>query len=227
MNERILVFIPAYNCEKQIPRVLAQFDPATASLFAQIIIVDNGSRDRTIEAARAAAQNVPLPVTIIKNDRNYSLGGSIKSAFLYAIQNGFDYVVTLHGDDQGDIRDMAPPIRDGLHRAHDFIVGARFHPHSKLVGYSRFRAFGNRVFNVLCGMITRRRIEDLIAGLNLYRVDFLRSLFFLPFPNDLTFDIHFLLYAAWKKASFTTCRSPGAKTIRFPTRSCSGKHGRC
>ena len=80
MAERILVFIPAYNCEKQIGRVLAQFDRETAALFSKIIVVDNGSKDATVESARIAAANVPLPVDIIRNRQNYSLGGSIKSA---------------------------------------------------------------------------------------------------------------------------------------------------
>ena len=202
MSERILVFIPAYNCEKQIARVLKQFTPEIAALFTQVLVIDNGSQDKTLARAEEAAKSLPLPITIVRNNRNYSLGGSIKGAFLYAIQNGFDYVVTLHGDDQANIRDMASAIKDGRHTGYDMIVGARFHPQSTLIGYSKFRIFGNKALNCLCAFISRRPIYDMIAGLNLYRVDFLRSKFFLPFPNNLTFDAHFLLYAIYTKAKW-------------------------
>lgn len=50
--ERILVFIPAYNCAKQITRVLAQFDGIERH-FAEVLVVDNRSPDNTLEAARA------------------------------------------------------------------------------------------------------------------------------------------------------------------------------
>jgi dolichol-phosphate mannosyltransferase len=202
MSERILVFIPTYNCEKQITRVLRQFDADTAPLFSQIIVVDNGSKDKTVECATAAAKTALLPVTIIKNDQNYSLGGSTKAAFLYALDHGFDYVVTLHGDDQADIHDMIAPIRAGLHRTHDYLIGARFHPRSVLSGYSRFRIFGNIVFNTLFSFVTGRKIYDMVAGLNIYNIKYLRTLFFLPLPCDLTYEQHSLLYAVYKKVSF-------------------------
>jgi dolichol-phosphate mannosyltransferase len=166
-------------------------------------VVDNGSRDDTILSAKEAAEKISLPVTIIKNNQNYSLGGSIKSAFLYAINNNFDYMITLHGDDQGDIRDIAGPIKAGRHHGQDMLIGARFHPQSKLSGYSRFRIFGNLVLNMMCAVITWRKNYDMTAGLNCYSVDFLRSKFFLPFPNDLTFDSHVLLYAIYKKKAWS------------------------
>ena len=202
MVERILAFIPAYKCEAQIGRVLRQFTPELASVFGQILILDNGSPDKTVERAKEAAGQIAFPVTLIKNDQNYSLGGSIKRAFLFALENNFDYVVTIHGDDQANIADVVREIKKGRHRTHDFLVGARFHPVSELIGYSRFRIFGNCVLNVLCSIIARRKIYDMIAGLNCYKIDFVRPLFFLNFPNDLTFDAHFLLYAIYKSANF-------------------------
>ena len=55
-DDRILVFIPAYNCAPQIGRVLAQFDAVPAGRFAEILVLDNGSKDGTQQAALAAAE---------------------------------------------------------------------------------------------------------------------------------------------------------------------------
>ena len=92
-SDKILVFIPAYNCEKQLPRVLAQLDHVIMSYITDVIIVNNCSIDGTVEAAKNYLCSHPeIPCKILNNNENYNLGGSHKVAFQYAIKNGFDYV---------------------------------------------------------------------------------------------------------------------------------------
>jgi glycosyltransferase involved in cell wall biosynthesis len=193
-NPRILVFIPCYRCEKQIPRVLAQFTPALAAYVEEVLVVDNRSPDQTVQAAIAALPAVPVSKkTVVVNDDNYSLGGSIKVAFNYAIEHGYDYLIVLHGDDQADIRDLEPVLAQPLQD--DMIIGARFHPQSTIKGYSTFRIAGNKAFNLLFSAVFGRRTHDMIAGLNIFKVAPLSTKFYLGFPNNLTFDAHLLLYA--------------------------------
>lgn len=192
--DRILVFIPAYNCAPQIGRVLAQFDRVPAGRFAEILVLDNGSKDGTREAALAAAQQVwACPVTVGRNRGNYNLGGSHKSAFSYAAERGFTHVVVLHGDDQGDITDLLPVLERGDHRAHDACLGARFARGSRLLGYSRFRIFGNRVFNGLFSVAARRGITDLGSGLNVFARPVFADPFLSRYADDLRFNVYLLL----------------------------------
>lgn len=191
-TERILVFIPAYNCSKQITRVLAQFD-GVERYFAEVLVVDNRSPDNTLEAACEAAARAGLPVTIVRNNDNYGLGGSHKVAFGYAVDNGFDYCVVLHGDDQGSIRDLVPHLEAGAHREVDCLLGARFAPGAKLEGYSAFRTFGNHVFNLLFSVGAGRWLYDLGSGLNLYRVSKLAGAKCRGFANNLTFNYFMIL----------------------------------
>jgi len=72
-------------------------------------------------------------------------------------------------------------------------------PESKLIGYSQFRKIGNRVLNIYCRICTRTKIDDLIAGLNIFRVSALPMQRLLNFPNDLTFDVHLLLSAIYEE----------------------------
>ncbi|OJX07698.1 MAG: hypothetical protein BGO76_09040 [Caedibacter sp. 38-128] len=206
-KEKILVFIPMFNCEKQIKKVILQFSLKTQKLFDEIIIIDNRSDDKSIEIAESAlSKNITTcKASIFKNKENYSLGGSIKVAFKYAIDNGFDYIITLHGDAQGNIKDAIPIIKTGQHRKVDMCIGARFHHNSTLDGYSWFRTFGNKVLNFLCSIITLRKIDDLIAGLNIYSVKFIKEIYpiCLSFPNNLTFDVHCLMYMIKNKKNFT------------------------
>lgn len=200
MNHRILLFIPAFNCENQISRVLEKIDERVQSFIGEVVIIDNGSTDKTIDVALKASENLDIKVTILKNRQNYNLGGSIKSAFLYALKNNYEYMITLHGDDQADIRDFIPMLEAKTYLDNDLIIGARFHPDSTLQGYSFVRSLGNRTLNVVCGLINRRRVYDLIAGINCFNVAFFKDKFFLKFPDNLTFDAHVLLYAFNKHA---------------------------
>lgn len=201
MTDRILLFIPAYNCAAQIPRVLSQLDPYVGSLITEVIVVNNRSTDDTEAAARAAILASGMKAKILRNDDNYGLGGSHKVAFTYARENGFDYCIVLHGDDQGSIRDLVPLLKAGEHRDVDCLLGARFMKGSRLRGYSLFRTFGNHVFNLIYSAASGRLIEDLGSGLNLYNVRKLDDAFYLKCANDLTFNYHMLLrsiQAGWR-----------------------------
>lgn len=201
-KERILLFIPAYNCERQIPRVVGQLTPEALAWVDEVIIVNNRSTDATEAVAIAALRGVPgLNAKVLRNDGNYGLGGSHKVAFNYALAHGFDYCVVLHGDDQGAIADSLPHLAEGAHRNLDCLLGARFARGSKLTGYSVFRTVGNRVFNLLYSMVSGRWITDLGAGLNLYAVAALTDRFYLRCADDLTFNYHMLLRsiaAGWR-----------------------------
>lgn len=200
MTEKIMVFIPAYRCEDQIGRVLSQFTPEIAQLFAEIVVVENRSPDKTLEKAKAGlAQIQGCKTSLLQNDENYSLGGSHKIAFNYCLEQGHDYLVVLHGDDQGSITDLLPQLRAKKHEQVDNLLGARFMNGSKLVGYSWFRTFGNYVFNLMVSAAARTWIYDMGSGLNMYKADFLRSRFYMNFPDDLTFNVFMVYYSAWEK----------------------------
>ena len=126
-KDKILVFIPVYNCEKQISRVLSQFESEVYKYIDEIIIVNNLSTDNTVGAARNYLYEHPkLNCKILNNNHNYNLGGSHKVAFNYALEHGFDYVIVLHGDDQADIRDFLPLLKSRAYRKYDCVLGGRF-----------------------------------------------------------------------------------------------------
>lgn len=204
-QERILIFIPAYNCARQVPRVLRQLQALPDDGRFSVLVLDNRSPDNTAEQAHLAAKELSIPVLIGRNRQNYGLGGSHKAAFLYALQEKYDHVIVLHGDDQGAIADLLPHLQQGTHLNHDAFLGARFMPGSRLQGYSRFRTFGNRVYNMAFSIVTGSRLYDLGSGLNIYRTSSLATKQWLNFANDLTFNYYMILAGAawqWKTGFF-------------------------
>ncbi len=194
MSDKMMLFIPAYNCEKQIVRVLAQLDEEVLPYFEEILVVNNRSTDETEKAVLDYLEENPtLPVKLMRNDENYGLGGSQKMAFHYAVDHGYDYVCMLHGDDQGDIHDFIPMLEKKIYKKHDCVLGARFMRGSRLQGYSAFRTFGNVVYDFIFAFITRRRIFDLGSGLNMYSTKMLEDSFFEKFPDNLMFNYVMIL----------------------------------
>ena len=200
----ILLFIPMYNCAEQIPKVLAQLNGPGCNVFTEILIVDNGSTDGSVDACAAAIQDVGVGAvrSLVQNDDNYNLGGSHKVAFNYAIDKGYDYVAVLHGDDQGNITDLISALKERDFADYDCLLGARFMHGSRLINYPLMRTLGNRVFNILYSIACGRRLFDLGSGLNLYKTEFLRSRAYLKFPNRLTFNYYMLLYTVAAGARF-------------------------
>lgn len=203
MDDRILIFIPCYNCAKQIGRVIAQIGTLPPGFYAEVVVVDNISKDGTTEAARDAMQGIGNPHwKIVRNRQNYNLGGSHKVAFNYAIDNGFTHVIVFHGDDQASIKDFVPPIEAGLHRTYDSLLGARFMPGAKLQGYSLYRTLGNYGLNAICGVLTGRWIADQGSGLNMYRTQYLSSRFYKNFDNTLVFPNTMFLYGVISRSKY-------------------------
>ena len=199
--DKILLFIPMYNCEKQIVRVLKQLTDEVCSYITEVIIVNNRSTDHGEAVVQSYLSENPLPmkVSLLRNDDNYGLGGSHKVAFQYAVDHGFDYVIVLHGDDQGDISNILPYLRSKEYAKYDCFLGARFMKGSQLQGYSKFRTFGNHVYNILFSIGCGYRIYDLGSGLNMYKTHILKNKFYLKYKDNLIFNYCLVMGSAFFK----------------------------
>ena len=108
--------VPAWHEEEIIAGTLAEIRQALPG-FA-ILVVDDGSRDRTSEVAQAAGAIVAtLPF-------NVGVGGAMRAGFLYARRHGFQAMVQVDADGQHD-PSMVPALLELLD-SHDIVIGARF-----------------------------------------------------------------------------------------------------
>ncbi|MCH5277778.1 MAG: glycosyltransferase family 2 protein [Desulfovibrionaceae bacterium] len=199
-SDQILLFIPVYNCEKQIARVLEQLNNDVMKYIKRVIIVNNKSIDRSEQVIKEYLErHMEIPAILVRNDENYGLGGSHKVAFKYALENKFDYIIVLHGDDQGNISDFLPIIKNGIHKNFDCCLGSRFMKGSQSKGYSFLRKFGNYVFNIFFSIVSRKYITDLGSGLNLYKVSSLKNEYYIKFPDTLYFNDCMILAQCYYK----------------------------
>lgn len=119
-SRRVLIAIPAWNEQGSIADVIAKVQEHLPE--AGILVVNDGSTDRTAEvAAKAGAEVVSLPF-------NVGVGGAMRTAFLYAKREGYQGLVQVDADGQHDPADL-DRLLTGLDSA-DIVVGTRFHPNS-------------------------------------------------------------------------------------------------
>ncbi len=152
-KSRSLIAIPAWNEQNSITEVILKVKEHRPD--ADILVVDDGSTDRTAEVALAAGATVAsLPF-------NVGVGGAMRTAFLYAQREGYAALVQVDADGQHDPADLDRLI-DGLDSA-DIVVGTRFHPESTyFVGGPRRWAM--ILLSKALSRMNRRVISDPTSG---------------------------------------------------------------
>jgi len=198
---KIVLAIPAYNCGKQLNRVLSAIKKQHLyELFSAVIVIDNISPDDTLQVAQAFKKSIPH-LHVFQNQQNYSLGGSHKVAFLYGERVGATHVAILHGDDQAVASEVADLVAQAKqHPEVDAVLGTRFMKGSRLIGYDQKRIWGNRVLNVVFTIVALRRTRDLGSGLNIFKLDILKDHVYLQFADRMTFNIELLLHLFKRRA---------------------------
>lgn len=115
MDNRTLIVIPAYNEELTIGSVVA-----LAKKYGDVLVVDDGSSDRTSEIAKEAG------AIVIRHERNVGKGQALKTGFEYALSRGYDFVVTLDADGQHN-PDEIPLLVDPIMKGEaDLVIGSRY-----------------------------------------------------------------------------------------------------
>jgi glycosyltransferase involved in cell wall biosynthesis len=203
---KVIIAIPAYNCASQIVRVLDELDSRVMDDVYEVLVLDNCSKDDTFEAAKGKVAELRARrgwknLKVVRNRENLSLGGSHKAAILHARAVGAEYLGIIHGDHQATPKEFPALLEIAkAHPEYAAVLGARFMPGSRLVGYSKARIFGNVALNLAFTALSGRMTFDLGSGLNLFRLQDFSDEAFLKFDDGLTFNIDLVLFYYAKHA---------------------------
>lgn len=160
MSEKVLIIVPCFNEEGNIPIVVEEV--RTSIPNADILIINDCSTDNTSKVAHNI-QNllvVDLPV-------NLGIGGAVQTGFKYAARNNYDYAVQVDGDGQ-HIATEALRLMEYLKRTgSDMVIGSRFLD-VKSFRTSASRRAGIKVFQVMYKLMLKRGITDATSGFRAY-----------------------------------------------------------
>ena len=177
-RQHVWVVLPAYNEEASLPQLLADIDDSMfeARLEYKIVLVDDGSTDRTGEIAREFARDHPLVYE--RHETNLNLGVTIRDGLLKAAELTAprDIVVTMDADNSHSpelILRMVRMIREG----HDVVIASRYQPGSRVRGVPFLR----RVLSYWGGWLFRivfpiRGVKDYTCGYRAYRAELLKRI---------------------------------------------------
>ncbi|MDO8489637.1 MAG: glycosyltransferase family 2 protein, partial [Candidatus Omnitrophota bacterium] len=115
INMRICVIIPTYNESRAIAGLINQI----TKLGLEVIIIDDGSVDDTVKIATGCGAKV------LANPRNMGKGASLIKGYNFALQSGFDAVISMDGDGQHSPDDLLAFIQKARNSQSALIVGNR------------------------------------------------------------------------------------------------------
>jgi glycosyltransferase involved in cell wall biosynthesis len=152
---KTVVVIPAYNEELSVGRVIKDVQGLKAGY--DVVVVDDGSNDRTAEeATRAGASVLRLPI-------NLGIGGAMQTGFRYAVRRQYDCAVQVDGDGQHPAHEIPRLVSVIAAGGADVAIGSRF---LERKGFqSTFsRRLGIRYFQFLHRVLVRVRVTDSTSG---------------------------------------------------------------
>ena len=154
-NERLVVIIPAFNEEANVARVIAAVHDTLPG--ADVVVINDGSRDRTARVAAAAGARV------VTHPYNMGYGAALQTGYKYARENGHSLLAQIDADGQHDpvfIKEMLALIRGG---EADIVIGSRFLIDN---GYRApfVKRMGMRIFGTLACWATHQHISDPTSG---------------------------------------------------------------
>lgn len=156
---RLIVNIPAYNEEKTISEVIKKV-PRHAEGFQEVLVqvVNDGSRDKTVEVAKEAGADI-----IVSHERNKGIGAAFRTAVESALENKADVFVNIDADGQFPPSDIPKFTELIVAGKADMVVASRFGIKSAK-NMPWIKNFLNRLAANVIGKFLRYKIDDLTCG---------------------------------------------------------------
>ena len=166
---KVCVVIPAYNEADVIGDVIGDVKKAfkKTSYSYEIVVVDDGSADKTANAAEKAG------ATVIQHILNSGAGGATATGLSYAKQNDFEIVATMDADGQHLPEDVLTGISTAVKSGIDLLIGSRLIDSR---GMSKVKILGNKGLSIITYLLFGVRVTDSQSGLRIFSEESLQKL---------------------------------------------------
>ncbi len=198
--------IPAYNEALRLPETLAHAATALPRLAprSEIVVVDDGSADRTAEVVERTASAVPL--RLVRLGHNRGKGAAVGRGIAEA---RYPLVAFTDADCPYDLAQLAPMLEALVQGRADVAIGARDLPESEINrGYGALRLLSGKTLSWLTAVVLGLPFRDSQCGLKAFRTEVAQRLFAVRTVNGFGFDFELL----------TAALANDLRVARFPVR---------
>jgi glycosyltransferase involved in cell wall biosynthesis len=190
-GKKVIVIMPAYNAAATLKRT---YDEVMAqNIVDQVIVVDDASRDDTVDIART------LPNTLVHpHEKNKGYGANQKTCYHLALEQGGDIIIMVHPDYQYTpklIPAMASLIGNNLYSC---VLGSRIlGGHSLKGGMPAWKYIANRILTFVENMLTGAKLSEYHTGYRAFSRELLEKLNLENNSDDFVFDNQMLVQILW------------------------------
>jgi glycosyltransferase involved in cell wall biosynthesis len=205
MSNRKLTFalmVPTLNEIEGLRVVLPKID---RSLFKEIIVVDGGSTDGTVEFCREQG------LAVLKQP-NEGLPDAEEHAFKHITADA----MILFTPDGNSLPELLPTLCDKLCEGYDIVVASRFLGGAKSEDDDFFTAIGNRIFTAMINLLFRTKVTDALVGLRAYTCDAIKRMGLPVMVAESRLRQRFPLLNSWETAASIRAARLKLKVVEIP-----------
>jgi glycosyltransferase involved in cell wall biosynthesis len=154
----VMAIIPAYNESETIGKIVSE----TSRYVSLVIVVDDGSSDKTGEVAASMNANV------VRNRNNTGKGAALKRGLIECLKYNPDIVITLDGDGQHDPTEIPKLLEPVENEEADIVIGSRYGRSYVNLEIPRYRRIGLSFIDFMNRNLANSRIKDSQSGFRVY-----------------------------------------------------------
>ena len=165
----IAIFFPVYRDEATVETVANKSLKVLSDIASKykVIIVDDGSPDKSGEIADKLAEDHPDKILSVRHEKNLGYGAALQTGFKYSLD--YEWICFTDGDNQYDVNELYH-ITKLLHH-YDLIVTFRY---SKI--YGTLRIFISYIYNLIIRWLFKSRLKDHNCGLKIIRSSVIKDM---------------------------------------------------
>jgi dolichol-phosphate mannosyltransferase len=189
---KVSFVIPVYNQEKQIRDLLIGIREIIKPIFLnyELIVVNDGSKDNTLDVLKKEQEKLGLNLHIISYDENKGKGYAVKQG---VIESRGDIVLFIDGDLEISPKAINEYITELEY--YDLVIASKAHQFSYVIS-PRSRRVLSKMFNLLVRIAVGIKLKDTQSGMKAGKGSILRAIFKTMLVNRYAFDVELLVIAS-------------------------------
>ncbi len=182
---------------KSAPVLEKLYERINKDNFDKIYFFDDNSPDDSAEKAKK------FDWTVVKNDKNLGHGGNLKKGLKTVFEDGADYGVEIHADNQYSPNEVLK-AKEMINQDYDFIIGSRFKNKNPFLkdGMPFLRYITNKIMSLITSLLLNIKLTEFHTGCKIFRKEFFNSIPIEHTSNNYLFSFEIILQASYFKKKY-------------------------